>query len=441
MSNPRFPRQEPTFRRGGMRPRSPAEMLEPTRAPVRPHMSSSSTVIPSNSLGGFARLGSALLTLLLVIMLGLAGLTALLYHQYERPGPLDVSRVIAIPKGEGRIAIATRLEREGVISNRWTFIASYLLQNSVGRKPGDLKAGEYEIKKHASMADIMDLLTQGRSILSKLTIPEGLTSLQIVERVRGEPDLVGEVTEIPPEGTLLPDTYRFSKGMQRQELLTRMQAEMQRFLAAAWEKRRPDLPLKTPQEAIVFASIVEKETGRADERDRVAGVFINRLRKGMRLQSDPTVIYGIAGGAGSLGRPLTRTDLAGETTHNTYQIDGLPPTPICNPGRSAIEATLNPAATGDLYFVADGSGGHVFSETLKDHNSAVAKWRKIERAMRAQKAAEVPPTPTAEPVPVASTASKAAASDPSSPKLLNAGTSDAAPAANVPMPERKPRQP
>jgi UPF0755 protein len=436
MSNTRPPRLEPQFRRGGIRPRSPAEMLEPSRAPARPRKSG--LPLASGPVGAFIRLGSGVLSLLLVVMLVVAGMGALLYHQFERPGPLSVSRVVAIPKGEGRIEIATRLEREGVISNRWTFIASYLLRSSMGRKSADLKAGEYEFKKNASMADVLDTLTQGRSILSKLTIPEGLTSLQIVERMRGEPDLVGDITEIPPEGTLLPDTYRFSKGMERKELLERMQVEMQRFLAGAWEKRQTGLPIKTPEEAVVFASIVEKETGRADERGRVAGVFMNRMRRGMKLQSDPTVIYGIVGGQGTLGRPLTRADLSQRTQHNTYQIDGLPPTPICNPGRSAIEATLNPATTADLYFVADGSGGHVFSDTLKEHNAAVLNWRKVERKLRAKRKAEAAAAATAAaavPIPSGSPA-RGEANAPST-QLLNAGA--AAAAATVPIPVRKPK--
>jgi UPF0755 protein len=418
MNNTRPPWQEPPHR-GGIRPRSPAEMLEPSRAPIPPNRSS----LASSPAGTLIRFGSGVLTVLLVIMFAVAGLGALLYHQYERPGPLSVSRVVAIPKGEGRIEIARRLEDEGIISNRWTFIASYLLKNAFGTKTGEFKAGEYEFKKSASMADVLAILTQGRSVLSKLTIPEGLTSLQIVERVRTEPDLAGEITAIPPEGSLLPDTYRFSKGMERNELLERMQAEMQRFLATAWEKRQPDLPLKTPQEAVVFASIVEKETGRADERDRVAGVFMNRMRKGMRLQSDPTVIYGIAGGQGVLGRPLTRADLDQKTAHNTYQIDGLPPTPICNPGRSAIEATLSPATTGDLFFVADGNGGHVFSQTLKGHNAAVSNWRKIEREMRAKQEAEA----------------KATAASAAALPLPAGKAAPAAAGAGVPMPVRKPK--
>jgi peptidoglycan lytic transglycosylase G len=434
MTYTRPPRQEPKFRRGGIRPRSPSEMLEPSRAPTPPNQQAPAR--PAGPVGSFLRLGSAVLTILLVVMLVTAAVGALLYHQYERAGPLSISRVVAIPKGEGRIEIATRLEREGVISNRWTFIAGYLLHNAFSEKQAELKAGDYEIKKSASMADVLEILTQGHAILSKLTIPEGLTSLQIVERIRSEPELTGEVTEIPPEGSLLPDTYRFSKGMNRTELLERMQAEMQRFLASAWAKRRPDLAIKTPQEAVVFASIVEKETGRADERNRVAAVFLNRMRKGMKLQSDPTVIYGIAGGQGTLGRPLTRADLSQKTTHNTYQIDGLPPTPICNPGRPAIEATLNPATTNDLYFVADGTGGHVFSDTLKEHNAAVTNWRKIEREMRAKKEAEAAPLPI--PTHQAGAVAAPAAAKPAAPEILNAG--GAAAAATVPLPVRKPKK-
>ena len=372
--------------------------------------------------GGLIRFVSGVLTLLLVIMVVVGALSALLYHQFESAGPLPVSRVVAIPKGEGRIEIATRLERQGIISNRWTFIASYLLRNALSDSPVELKAGEYEIKKHASMADVLNTLVQGKSILLKLTIPEGLTSKQIVERVRGEPDLDGEITDIPQEGSLLPDTYRFSKGMARQELLERMQVEMQRYLAQAWANRQADLPLKSPQEAIIFASIVEKETGRPDERSRVAGVFMNRLRTGMRLQSDPTVIYGIAGGQGRLGRPITRADLRQQSAHNTYQIKGLPPTPICNPGRSAIDAALKPAETKELYFVADGSGGHAFSTTLTQHNAAVSNWRKVERGRRARQAAAAR----------AATAAESLAA----PQILNAGS--AATASPIPLPVRKP---
>lgn len=428
MKNTRPPRHEPVFHKAGVRPRSPAEMLEPSRAPMRPN--GGHEFAQPQAAGGLIRFVSGVLTVLLIIMVAIGALSALLYHQYERPGPLEVSRVVAIPKGEGRIEIATRLERQGIISNRWTFIASYLLHNALSDNRADLKAGEYEIKKNASMADVLNTLVQGKSILSKFTIPEGLTSQQIVDRLRAADDLVGDIVEIPPEGSLLPDTYRFSKGMARQELLERMKVEMQHYLAQSWAKRQPDLPIKSPQEAIIFASIVEKETGRPDERDRVAGVFMNRLRQGMRLQSDPTVIYGLAGGQGSLGRPIARSDLAQQTAHNTYQIKGLPPTPICNPGRSAIRATLNPAATKELYFVADGSGGHAFSTTLREHNAAVTNWRKLERQRKAELAKQEAWAAAA------GLAQPASADATSKPEVLNAGS--AATTSPIPLPVRKP---
>lgn len=388
---------------------------------------------------------SAVLTLALVSMAGLGGLGVLLYHQFERPGPLEVTRTIAIPKGEGRIEIAERLEREGVIANRWTFVASHLLQGWLGNKKAiELKAGEYEIKKNASMRQVLETIAEGKSILYKVTIPEGLTSQQIIERLAGEANLSGDVAEVPAEGSLLPDTYRFSKGISRQELIERMQAEQQRFVASLWERRRPDLPLENVRQALILASIVEKETGRSDERDRVAAVFVNRLRKGMRLQSDPTIIYGLVAGQGSLGRPIARSDIDQRTDYNTYQIDGLPPTPICNPGRSAIEATLNPAKVNDLFFVADGSGGHKFSETLREHNAAVATWRKVEREIRAKQEAEkkgdlATKAPGAEdeagiPAPPASAQPAGAATGEAKPAPTTAS------AIGVPLPVRKPKK-
>jgi UPF0755 protein len=420
------------MRRGAIRPRSPSEMLEPSRPPGPPRGAVAPNAPRRGS--GFMRFLSGLFTVVLVVMLAAGGVMALLYHQFETSGPLAVSRVVTVPRGEGRIEIATRLEREGAISNRWAFIINYMLRSALGPKPLELKAGDYEIKKNASMAEIMETLTQGRGVLSKITIPEGLTSLQIVEKLRGEDELVGDITEIPAEGTLLPDTYRYSKGMERRELLERMQGEMQRFLAAAWERRQPSLPITTPEQAIIFASIVEKETGRADERGRVAAVFMNRLKKGMRLQSDPTVIYGIVGGQGTLGRSITRADLDQKSAHNTYQIGGLPPTPICNPGRPAIEASLNPPATTDLYFVADGTGGHTFSDTLKEHNAAVNVWRKVERDRKKDQPADAADAPDAVPVPPATQAA--------APRVLNA--KGAAPAAaggaSIPLPIRKPKQ-
>ncbi len=370
---------------GQTQPRSPSEMLEPARGPARPRVRRAKPQSPVVS--GVVRWSSNLLTLMLGLILLLSLLVLAQTYQLERPGPLDVTKTFAVPKGEGRIEIAERLEREGIIDSRWTFVLGHLVQSRFsGRKNTDLKAGEYEFKKGASMRAVLDALEEGRSVLNKITIPEGLTSQQIVDRLKADANLAGEIAEIPAEGTLLPDTYRFSRGMARQEIIEIMQAKHQEFLAGLWEKRAPDLPLQSLEQALVLASIVEKETGRADERERVAAVFVNRLKKRMRLQSDPTIIYGIVGGQGTLGRPITRADIDGKTPFNTYQIDGLPPSPICNPGRSAIEAVLNPAKTNDLYFVADGSGGHTFSESLKDHNAAVANWRKVEKDMRAKEA-------------------------------------------------------
>jgi UPF0755 protein len=372
---------------------------------------------------GMLRFFNGLLSFVFLLLL-IAGAVALaLRASFEQPGPLGHATVAVIPKGEGVYEIASRLEREGIVSDRRLFMANYLserLNSSLtDSKPIQLKAGEFEIRRQASLRQVLDTLIEGKTILYRITIPEGLTSAQIIERVRAEPNLQGEVQNPPAEGTLLPDTYKFSRGMARQELVDRMRSEQQRFLATVWEKRQRDLPLQTPEQALVLASIVEKETGRADERDKVAAVFVNRLRSRMRLQSDPTIVYGIAAGQGTLGRGITRADIDTKTPYNTYQIDGLPPTPICNPGRPAIEATLNPAKTSDLYFVADGTGGHTFSPTLKDHNSAVQVWRRFEREMKAKQepAAVAVPTSASQPAPEAQRAST-----------------------DVPLPTRKPKR-
>lgn len=423
------------------RPRSPAEALEPQRAPQRPR--SGKIREPSPVLGAIARIGSGVITLAVAAMVMFGGGVLLLGHFYERPGPLEAGRTIVIEKGDGRIEIAETLEREGIISNRWAFLANHLRLKLLGSgKPIEFKAGEYEFKKSASMREVLETIAEGKSVLYKVTLPEGLTSQQIVERLNAEPTLSGEITQVPPEGSLLPDTYRVSKGMDRQELLARMQVEQKRFLESVWEKRQPDLPVSTPQEALTLASIVEKETGRADERERVAAVFVNRLNKKMRLQSDPTIIYGIAGGQGSLGRPITRTDIDTKTDYNTYRINGLPPGPICNPGRDAIAAVLNPAKTSDLYFVADGTGGHTFSETLAEHNSAVQNWRKIEREQKADDDKDGDNPPAAMPVVMnadTSAGSAAAAEAPASPDAEE-GSPPQQPS-NIPLPIRKPKAP
>jgi len=219
---------------------------------------------------------------------------------------------------------------------------------------------------------------RGDTVLHRVTVAEGLTSHQIVEILRQNDLLTGEITEDPPEGSLAPETYTIERNQSRSDVLKLMEKHQAEILAEAWEKRAPDLPLSSPEEVLVLASIVEKETGIAEERGRVASVFLNRLKRGMRLQSDPTVVYGITEGKAPLGRGLRRSELDRVTPYNTYQVDGLPPTPIAAPGRDAIMAVVNPEDTNFLYFVADGTGGHVFSETLAEHNSNVARWRRIE---------------------------------------------------------------
>lgn len=417
-------RHEPILRDPTLMPRSPSEVLEPTRAPRAPRRVRIQR--EPGPVSGLLRFFNGLLSFAFLVLL-IAGVVALaLRASFERPGPLGHATVAVIPKGEGVYEIASRLEREGIVADRRLFMANYLserLYSSLTEgKPIQLKAGEFEIRREASLRQVLETLIEGKTILYRITIPEGLTSAQIVERVRAEPNLQGEVQNAPAEGTLLPDTYKFSRGMARQELLDRMRTEQQRFLATVWEKRQKDLPLQTPEQAIVLASIVEKETGRADERDKVAGVFVNRLKARMRLQSDPTIVYGLVAGQGALGRGITRADIDTKTPFNTYQIDGLPPAPICNPGRPAIEATLNPAKTSDLYFVADGAGGHTFSPTLKDHNSAVQVWRRFEREMKAKQA-----EPTAVAVPTATSAGQPA------PDALRAST-------DMPLPVRKPKR-
>ena len=266
-----------------------------------------------------------------------------------------------------------------------------------GGKPVQLKAGDFEMAQNASARQVVEALSEGRTVSYKVTIPEGLTSFQIVERLKADPNLNGEIAVVPAEGTLLPETFVLQRGAQRQQVLDQMAAEQRKMLDRLWEGRKADLPFKTPEEALVLASIVEKETGRNDERDRVAAVFVNRLRQNMRLQSDPTILYGLFGGKTLWGKPILRSEIQQKTAHNTYQVDGLPPTPICNPGRAAIEAVLNPADTKELYFVADGNGGHVFAETLKDHNANVQKWRAVERDIKGKRDGNDTPT-TAQPV-------------------------------------------
>jgi UPF0755 protein len=324
--------------------------------------------------GGFLAKISAFFTFL--VFLGFVGGAGILYGQSltTAAGPLEQDKVVFIPRGSGLVDITGILEQEGVINQPTLFqIAHYLSGSS------NLKAGEYQFKANASLRDVRDTLTEGKSILHSITIPEGLTSEQIVNRLRENDILVGEVRSIPREGSLLPDTYRFGRGFSREQLIARMEAEQRRALQEIWARRSPEIPIRSPNDLVILASIVEKETGRADERTRVASVFVNRINRGMRLESDPTIIYGIVGGKGSLGRGILASEIRAPTPYNTYVINGLPPGPIANPGRAAMEATANPSRTRDIFFVADGTGGHAFAETLEQHNRNVARWRQIER--------------------------------------------------------------
>lgn len=295
--------------------------------------------------------------------------------QFMAAGPANDKLVVSFQPGIGLSAITNKLERAGVIDAPLIFHWGTRFSGAAK----SLKAGEYEFPAHASMVEIVAILRAGKSIMHKITIPEGLTTQQAMVIVKADPVLTGDLPLIPAEGALLPETYNFTRGTTRTQIITRMQRAQTALMQKLWPERADNLPVKTPEQALILASIVEKETGIKSERPKVAAVFTNRLRIPMRLQSDPTIVYGITKGAGPLGRPIRRSEIDKPTPYNTYQIDGLPPTPICNPGRASIEAVLNPPATKDIYFVADGSGGHAFSTTLAGHQQNVKHWRKIDR--------------------------------------------------------------
>ncbi len=311
--------------------------------------------------------------LLFGLIVGLIGAWG--YYQYTAQGPLAEDKTIELPRGSGRADIAMVLKDQGVIADPRIFSAVAALKSLRG---ATLKPGEYRFAAGNSMKDVLGLLNAGRVVTYKITIPEGWTSQMAVARLTENDVLSGAISKTPPEGSLMADTFVFTRGTSRQQLLDEMAQAQSRLLDKMWSERSPGVALKSKEELVTLASIVEKETGKPEERPLVAAVFLNRLKAGMRLQSDPTIIYGLAGGAGKLDRPITRADIDAPTPYNTYQIDGLPPGPIGNPGKAALEAVLNPAAASYLYFVADGTGGHAFASTLEEHNANVAKWRKVE---------------------------------------------------------------
>jgi UPF0755 protein len=323
-------------------------------------------------------LGSIFLGLV-VLVSAVAG--GLFYHtkiQFETAGLVAPAggefTIFDVPLGQGVVQIAEQLEQEGLIRNALIFRLGVVWYRSENK----LRAGEYAIPAGASMIKIMEILREGKVVLYKLTIPEGLTSAQVVRLIEGGPNLLGDVGEMPSEGSLLPETYFFPRGTTRRDLVERMKQSQDSVLTELWGNRAKGLPITTPNEAVILASIVEKETGIAEERPRIASVFINRLKKRMRLASDPTIIYGLTGGE-PMGRGIRQSELKKITPYNTYEIDGLPPTPIANPGRDALAAVLNPPETKDLYFVADGTGGHLFASSYREHQRNVASWRRFER--------------------------------------------------------------
>lgn len=325
-------------------------------------------------------------TFLLGLFAGLAALAGVFYmhSEFTAQGPLAENKVFVVEQGQSAAEIGAALERSGIISNGRVFATMAQLTGQRTR----LKAGEYEMPGAASMQQVMALIASGKAVTYKISIPEGFTSEMAVGRVNANEVLTGPPATVPAEGSILPDTYVFRRGMTRQKLVEDMQAAQTKLLDELWANRVPVPAIATKEQAVTLASIVEKETAVPEERPVIASVFINRLNKGMRLQSDPTIIYGIVGGKGRLDRALTRTDIVTTTPYNTYRINGLPPGPIANPGRAALEAVLNPTPTEHLYFVADGTGGHAFATTLEEHNRNVRKWRQIAGNAAAAAAAE-----------------------------------------------------
>ena len=317
----------------------------------------------------------------LLVVLGVIGACAFAWVQasWDQPGPAQSETVILIPPGTRAHEVSQMLEDSGAISNVWLF--EFGLRT---RKLADkLKAGEYALPANASMSAIAAILVEGKSIQHKLTAAEGLTSEMIWKMVQNHSALSGDAGPVPEEGTLLPETYLFTRGQSRSGLIDQMRRAQERFLAANWPNRAEGLPYETMREAVILASIVEKETALPSERPHIASVFVNRLRIGMRLQSDPTIIYGITKGY-PLGRGIRQSELEGATPYNTYVIGGLTPTPIANPGKDSLAAVMNPLKTQDLFFVADGKGGHVFAATMNEHARNVVAWRNIERRARRQ---------------------------------------------------------
>jgi UPF0755 protein len=308
------------------------------------------------------------------------------------PGPLEKTKTVVIPRGAGPATMAKVLQEEGVIDHAKLFRVALMIDPS----PKPIKAGEFEIPAHISMQALVELLQSGKVVQRRLTVPEGTTTAEVTELVRKTEALTGDITLDLKEGDLLPETYFYSRDDTRDGLLMRMKEAMEKTLDEAWRKRAAGQPLANRREALVLASMIEKETAIPAERAKIAAVFINRLRRRMRLESDPTVIYGVTAGKGPFNRELSRADLQSSSPYNTYMVVGLPPGPICNPGRASIVAATNPVRERLLYFVADGQGGHAFAMTVLEHNRNVERWRQIQRERQEQQSqAPAPGSPPA----------------------------------------------
>ena len=372
-------------------PRSPRAALEPdhVRAPSRPSRRARNPLVI---------VGNAVFTALVLVLI-LAGAAVVFGKtQFEAPGPLQEDKIVNIPPRLGMLEIADLLKHEGVVdAHRLIFVGGVFALKA----RSELKAGEYLFPKGASMKDVVETIVEGKVVQHQLTIPEGLTSEQIVARLLDNDILAGNIKDVPREGSLLPDGYHFNRGFTREQMIQRMRQAQERLVRDVWERRSPDLPLKSPEQLVILASIIEKETGKAEERTRIAAVLANRLKQKMKLQSDPTIIYGLVFGKGALGHPLTKSEIAQPTPYNTYIIDGLPPGPIANPGRGSIEAAANPARTKELYFVADGTGGHAFAESYEQHMKNVARLRAIEHEQKGEPAAADAQPPASPPRPAA----------------------------------------
>ncbi len=356
------------FLSGGRSLRSPQEALQPDHAPPPPIPPKKRPRQP------IAATASGILSFLGLAAIALAVGWSIAVQRLQAPGPLQTDKVVDVSHADTG-SIVDQLVEEGVVDNRYLMLGAIWLEGERNR----VKHGEYEFKQNASLQDVLDTLVSGKQILHAITIPEGLTSQQIVERMNADDLLSGTIPAVPPEGSLMPSTYKFARGFDREKLIKKMGADYTDLLNDVWSRRSANLPIHSAYEMVTLASIVEKETGRADERPRVAGVFINRLARNIPLQSDPTIVYGLVGGKGTLGRGILKSEVEEKTPYNTYAISGLPPGPIANPGKAALEAVVNPSRTKDLYFVADGTGGHAFAESFDQHRQNVARWRQIEK--------------------------------------------------------------